>query len=84
MNGPVWPIGKEWPRGDLPQPSLTLELSALELLDLADSHLLRAANATRSGERDKHLFFEARASYLRQRVAAIAPHLLAPERSGTA
>lgn len=83
MNAPVWPPDKEWPEGSLPQPSLTLELSALELLDLADSHLLRAANAMDKGESDIHLFFEARASYLRQKVMA-APHLLTPDRKGTA
>ena len=84
MSERAWPSGQEWPEGALPQPSLTLELSALELLDLADSHLLRATSAARAGDDDTQLFFEARASYLRQRVAAIAPHLLVPGRKGTA
>jgi hypothetical protein len=84
MNEPVWPAGREWARGDLPQPSVTLELSAAELLDVADSHALRAANAAHGGEDDARLFFAAPASYLRQKIAAVAPHLLALERSGAA
>jgi len=84
MNEPVWPPGKEWPQGSLPQPTLTIELSAMELLALADSHLIQAANAAGKSEHDTRLFFEARARYLHQKVAAVAPHLFAPERKGTA
>jgi hypothetical protein len=57
-------------------PALTVALSAFELLDLADSHLLRAASAARSGAAEVQQFHEARAGYLRERLATIAPHLL--------
>jgi len=61
------------------QPAVSVELSALELMDLVDADLLRAANAARTRQHEVQQFHETRAGALRQTVATIAPHLLAPK-----
>ena len=66
----------------LRQPTVTIQLSALELMDLMDAHLLRARNAAARGQAEVQQFHEDRAAELRQRVASLAPHLLTP--GGTA
>ena len=64
MSGPLW------------QPAVNVQLSALELMDLVDAHLLRARNAATGGQHEAQQFHESRAGELRQGVADIAPHLL--------
>ncbi len=72
VNEPLW------------QPAVSVELTALELLDLVDAHLLRAANAARNGQGEVQRLHEARAGELRQKVASVAPHLLVPDGTDTA
>ena len=76
MSGPVWPPGDEWPAGVLPQPSMTIELAAPEVETLIAHHDEFAADAHRQHDHKAELFHEARASYLRQRLGAVAPHRL--------
>lgn len=66
------------------QPAVSVELSALELLDLVDAHLLRAANAARTGQHEVQQFHKTRAGELRQKVATVAPHLLVSKGTDTA
>ena len=81
----VWPVGKEWPASLLPPPCLTIELSVLELETLISHHDEFAVRAHRvDHNHDTGLFHEARASYMRQRLAVIAPERLTPERKGRA
>jgi hypothetical protein len=61
------------------QPALNIELSPLELIDLADAHLSRAMNAARNCQPEAQQFHEARAGYLREGLASIAPQLLTPQ-----
>lgn len=84
MSGPVWPPGDEWPVGALPAPTMTIELAALEVETLIEHHDGFATDAHRQHDHDAGLFHEARASYLRQRLGAVAPHRLTPERKGHA
>lgn len=83
-GGTVWPPGEEWPAGVLPPPCLTVELSALEIESLIRHHDESAAMAHAGHDHDAGLFHQARASYLRQRLAAVAPHRLTPGRKGHA
>ena len=70
MSDPLW------------RPTVNVQLSAHELLDLVDAHLLRARNAATSGRAEVQQFHERRAAELRQQVTSVAPHLLTP--GGTA
>jgi hypothetical protein len=84
FDGPVWPPGDEWPSGVLPPPSLTVEIAAIELEVLIEHHDSYGAEARARHEHDVELFHMARASYLRQRLAMVAPHRLTPDRKGHA
>ena len=84
FDGPAWPPGEEWPAGVLPKPYLTLEIATLELEVLIRSHDDAAVGAERNCEHDAELFHKVRASYLRQRLGAVAPHRLTPDRVGRA
>ena len=84
FNGTAWPLGEEWPAGALPPPCLTLEIAALELEALIAHHDEHAAFSKRDRTPETKLFHKARASYLRQRLAQVAPHRLTPERKGRA
>lgn len=82
FEGPAWPPGDEWPAGVLPPPCLTLELSALEVDALIRHHDQLGAADAADHEHEAELFHKARASYLRQRLGAVAPHMLTPNRKG--
>ena len=84
FDGPAWPPGEEWPAGVLPKPYLTLEIAVLELEVLIRSHDDAAVGAERDREPHAELFHKVRASYLRQRLGAVAPHRLTPDRAGRA
>jgi hypothetical protein len=84
FDGPAWPLGKEWPTEVLPAPCLTLEIAYLELEVLIAHHVEFAVVAKRDGRQAMELFHRTRASYLRQRLTAIAPHRLTPDRAGQA
>jgi len=84
FNDTIWPIGEEWPAGVLPPPCLTVEIAALELEVLIEHHDDFGAKAAAAHERETELFHAVRASYLRQRLAKIAPHRLSPDRKGHA
>ena len=79
-----WPRGEEWPAGLLPPPSLKVEIAAVELEVLIEHHDAYGAQAAINHEHETEIFHAARASCLRQRLAAIAPHRLAPSRTGRA
>ena len=83
-NVSVWPEDKPWPSGMMPPPVLTLEISALELEALIDDHARMAAEGHAAHDHNAGAFHEARASYLRQRLAVAAPHRLTPDRKGRA
>lgn len=84
FDGPAWPPGEEWPAGVLPKPYLTLEVAVLELEVLIRSHDEAAVAAERDHELNAELFHKIRASYLWQRLGAVAPHRLTPDRAGRA
>ncbi len=84
FDGPAWPPGEEWPAGVLPKPCFTLEIAVLEMEVLIRSHDEAAVMAERDHELDAELFHKIRASYLRQRLGAVAPHRLTPDRTGRA
>ena len=84
FDGPAWPPGEEWPAGVLPKPCLTLEIASLELEALIKCHDEAAAAAERDRTPETELFHKIRASYLRQRLGAVAPHRLTPDRAGRA
>ncbi len=84
FDGSVWPISEEWPTGVLPPPCLTIEIAAVELEVLIEHHDDFGAKAAAAHEYETELFHAARASYLRQRLAMIAPHRLTPDRQGHA
>lgn len=83
-EGPVWPPGDEWPAGMMPPPTLTLEISAIELEEVIRHHDNYGAAADADHDHETELYHKARASYLRQRLGQIAPHRLTPDRRGTA
>ncbi len=66
------------------QPCLTVEIAALELEALIRHHDEFASDAERDREPETELFHKARASYLRQRLGAVALHRLTPDRAGRA
>jgi hypothetical protein len=84
FDGPVRPPGDEWPAGVLPPPCLTVEIAAIGLEVLIEHHESYGADARAKRERDVELFHMACASYLRQRLAMVAPHRLTPDRKGHA
>jgi len=68
----------------LPPPVLTLEISVLELEGMIEQHDEMAKESAANHEHEGEVFFRARASYLRQRLAAIAPQRVAPHKPGNA
>ncbi len=84
FDGSVWPIGREWPAALLPPPCLTGEIAALESEVLIRHYDDFGAKAGGAHEHETELFHAARASYLHQRFAMIAPHRLTPSRKGRA
>ena len=78
----TWPPGKDWPAGSLPLPRLTLALSALELNKLIRHHDQLRAECSADHDYEAELFHKARASYLRQRLSAVTPQTLTPDRKG--
>jgi len=84
FNGSAWLIGDEWPDNLLPPPTITVTLASLELETLIEDHVISAANAAEQHDHSTEMFHTMRASYLRQRLAAVAPHRLTPDRKGNA
>lgn len=84
MSKAVWPLGGEWPAGALLPSCLTVELSVLEVETLIWHHDDFAATAHAEHDHNVGTFHQARASYLRQRLAAVVPHRLTPDRKGHA
>ncbi|MGI4801310.1 MAG: hypothetical protein ACRYG8_46265 [Janthinobacterium lividum] len=84
FDGPAWNIGQEWPDGLLPPPTVAVTIGYLELEVLIEDHVISAANAADQHSHDTEMFHTMRASYLRQRLAAVAPHRLTPDRKGNA
>ena len=84
FDSSAWPIGEEWPENLLPPPTVTVTLASLELEVLIEDHVLSAANAADQHNRETEMFHTMRASYLRQRLAAVALHRLTPDRKGNA
>ncbi len=80
----IWVEGTEWPAELLPQPTAVVTLSAREIVHVADVHAAMASNALAGGDLEASKLHDARASYLRQRVADIAPYLLSPQITGRA
>ena len=80
----IWPPDQEWLSGLPPLPRLTVEIAAVELAVLIEHHDDFGAKAASAHDYDTELFHAARASYLRQRLAKIAPHRLTPDRKGHA
>lgn len=74
FDSSAWPIGDPWPDNLLPPPTVTVTLASLELEALIENHVISAANAADRHEHDTEMFHTLRASYLRQRLAAVAPH----------
>jgi len=68
----------------LPPPCLTIEIASLELEELIKYHDDFRTEAEGRNDLKAELFHAARASYLRQRLAAVAPHRLTPEKKGHA
>ena len=83
-NISVWPEGNPWPTKMLPPPVLTLEIAVLELEALIQHHEAMARMDHSDHDHDAGLFHEARASFLKQRLAGSAPHRLSPDRQGRA
>jgi len=65
-------------------PCVTLETASLELEVLIKYHEAFSTAAEGRNELKAELFNAGRASYLRQRLAAVAPHRLTPEKEGHA
>lgn len=84
FDGPAWPVGDEWPAELLPPPIITVTIASLELEALIEHHDAHAIAAAAQHHHDPELFRLTRASYLRQRLAAVAPHRLTPDRKGNA
>jgi hypothetical protein len=84
FGGSVWPLGEEWPTSALPPPTLTVEISVVELEGLIEDHAVFAADAAERRDYNTEAFHVARASYLRQRLASVASHRLTPNRKGHA
>ncbi len=84
FDSSAWPIGDPWPDNLLPPPTVTVTLASLELETLIEDHVISAANAADKRNHDAEMFHTVRASYLRQRLAAAAPHRLTPDRKGNA
>ncbi len=80
----IWPHDREWLADLPPSPCLTVEIAAVELEVLIEHHDDFRAKAAVAREHETELFHAARASYLRQRLAKIAPHRLTPDRKGHA
>lgn len=84
FDSTAWPIGDPWPDNLLPPPTVAVTLGYLELEVLIKDHVISAAKAAAEHNQDVEMFHTMRASYLRQRLAAVAPHRLTPERKGNA
>ena len=84
FDGPAWTIGEEWPDNLLPPPTVTVTLSYLELETLIEDYVIAAADAAEKHDHNPEMFHTMRASYLRQRLASVAPHRLTPDRKGNA
>ncbi len=80
----IWPPDQEWLSNLTPSPCLTVEIAAVELEVLIKHHDDFGAKAAAAHEHETEMFHAARASYLRQRLAMIAPHRLTPDRKGHA
>jgi hypothetical protein len=80
----IWQEGTEWPAELLPQPAMSLTVSAREVLHLAEMHAVMSKNALAGGDREAGMLHEARSVFLRQRVAEVAPYLLLPHVKGNA
>ena len=80
----IWPPDQEWLADLPPSPCLTIEIAAVELKVLVEHHDDFGAKAASAHDYDTELFHAARASYLRQRLAMIAPHRLTPDWKGHA
>ena len=84
FDSTAWLLGKELPPEALPQPTIAVTLDYLELETLIEDHVISAANAVDQHDHNAELFHVARESYLRQRLAAVAPYRLTPDRKGNA
>ena len=80
----IWPLDEPWPTSLLPPPTLMLELSVVELDALIEDYGRMAAEGHARHNHELGACHEARASYLRQRLAAAAPHKLTLDRQGRA
>ncbi len=59
-------------------------MALLSLLDTIAAHAVGGRRSAVAHEHETELFHMARSSYLRQRLAKIAPHRLTPDRKGHA
>jgi len=80
----IWPPDQEWLSDLPPSPCLMVEIAAVELEVLIEHHDDFGLKAAAAHEHETELFHAARASYLHQRLAKIAPHRLTPDRKGHA
>ena len=74
-----WPFNKEWASSDPPPPFitpvLTIEVSILELQTSIELHERMAISNHSQHDHEGALLHRVRASYLREQLAKVAPHL---------
>ena len=80
----IWVEGTDWPTELLPQPTAVLTFSAREIVHVADVHAQMARTAADAGDLEASKLHDARANFLRQKIATLAPYLLSPHITGRA